>query len=681
MHLGDLIDVADDLTERLGVLEGSPTGDELRERLASLAAEVPPALKPASEALPDSTDVAANITEMSDATVDALLAMVRQSPTALPLHPAGERPPRGARKADTRVLPLQELARQSFDALRIERIRSAAATLPPVIEDIRKDLAGLPDVFSFAHDEALRELDGGEEGAEERALDLVASAVKSMAESLRSRVDDVNAVLAQAQRRLAREICDGSEALLDRVGAGRMQAQLLAARSRMADAVGWIGDRWGPTLQRVRRWLDYVGNRARRSLRRVARKGSELVGGAGAERGASARAIRTLAEAQAVVARLPLVYQRLFTLEPLTDATLLSGRAPELAVAMKRWRRWHGAEGVPLVVRGRQGSGVTSFLNVLGTQIQADAGTLHRITLRTRVEDEPSLAALLAGELGLPECRSLDDLARAIFEADDGSLPSAVTIDNLEHVYLRVPRGTDLIERLLTLMAETEPRMFWIAGITRSAWQLVAVEEPSAVSQVDVFDLESLDTDAVRDAVLLRHRRSGLDVHYEEPTTGRALLRRRLHRMRDREGYRNLLEQDFFERLYRTSGGYLGLSLFQWLMAADFESQDGVFIRPPERPDFSVLESLDLSQNFTLKAFLEHRTLTLEEHDRIFRLPRHESYQVFESLKNRNLIEAVDAPGGGARARSEIEDDLRYRLTPLLTGAVLTHLQARNIVH
>ncbi|HSH75346.1 MAG TPA: hypothetical protein VLA09_06670, partial [Longimicrobiales bacterium] len=71
-----------------------------------------------------------------------------------------------------------------------------------------------------------------------------------------------------------------------------------------------------------------------------------------------------------------------------------------------------------------------------------------------------------------------------------------------------------------------------------------------------------------------------------------------------------------------------------------------------------------------------------EEHDRIFRLPRHESYQIFESLRNRQLIESVVAGRGQGRAeRSEIEVDLRYRVRPLLTGPIITHLQGRNIVH
>lgn len=150
--------------------------------------------------------------------------------------------------------------------------------------------------------------------------------------------------------------------------------------------------------------------------------------------------------------------------------------------------------------------------------------------------------------------------------------------------------------------------------------------------------------------------------------------------MQDGEAHA-LLEDDFFDQLQRASAGHVRLALFQWLEGVQFDPGEGLVMQPPKRPDFSVLDSLNLTQNFTLKAFLEHRTLTLDEHDRIFRMPRHESYQIFESLRNRHLIAAVLPADWKPLEGSEVTVDLRYGVRPLLIGAVITHLQARNIVH
>lgn len=679
--LPELSHVATEL-ERLGTELKRPGASELLEtQREKLDSDLRAALERASAAIPEPGLVDATAREVSDSAIEALLAMIRQAPASLLVHASDARAPARGRAVETREILLQELARQAFDALRIERIRSSTAGLLEPIDAARTNLAELETVYSFSRDEAVKELESGEPEARERAEDLVGGALIRLADALRGQVAMLEAAVAEAQKRLASEIADGSNALLERVVAGRMEARLFAARSRAADLWAEVADRWGPPVRRAWKWLQVRVTRVRRLSARALRKGGEMVGTATAETAASTRTLRALTDVGAVTERLPLVYQRLFTLQPISDVALMAGRDAELDSAMKRWKRWHDADGVPLIVRGRQGSGISSFIGVLGRQIEEDGGSVKQDALTERVTTEPELAAILAGILELPATDSLDSLASSIFHADPRSLPAAVLLDNLEHLYLRVPHGTDLIERLLTLMAETEPRIFWIGGITTSAWQLVATAEPTAISQVDVVDLGPLKPADVQAAISVRHRRSGLAIRYEEPSSGRHLLRHRLRRRADPDAYRRLLEEDYFEQLHRVTGGHLGLALYHWMMAADFGTQNGVYMHQPERPDFSVLEALGLTQNFTLKAFLEHRTLTLEEHDRIFRLPRQESYQIFESLRNRHLLEPVTAEDEDIEAESEIEEDLRYRLRPLLTGAVVSHLQARNIVH
>jgi len=680
-RVDDLLAVAKELRSLAPTLRAREAGSTLRDRIATLDARVPPVLAPSFDVIPAPGHVAAAVSEVADSAVEALLAVIRQAPPSLALHDRAAEPPAKSRAVETRSVPLQELARQAFDALRIERIRSSTEGLVTAIAGVRSDLEGLPEVFSFARDEALREIESKEPDSESDATQLLEGAVERMASSLETRVEDLEKAIQGAQARLASEITEGSSALLGRVGAGRMQAQLLAARSRAADLVAWVTGRWGPALRRALAWSRRTWRRIVELAKRVLSRGSAALGREPAVQAVSTRTIQSLAEVQELVEGLPLVYQRLFTLEPIADPALLAGRENELEAAMERWRRWHRDEGVPLLVRGRQRSGITSFLRVLSSHIQGEGHRVAFVSLDERLSTEAPLARLFTKALGIAPVSTLDELARAIFAVDSSELPGAIAIDNLEHVYMRVPKGTDLVERVLTLMAETEPRIFWMGGITSSAWQLVSAAEATAVSQVDVMELPPIDAESVRAAILARHRRSGLDVHYEESITAAARLRRRLRRMRDGKGMKKLLEDEYFEQLRRASGGYLGLALFLWLQSARFDSDEGVVMSLPTRPDFSVLDQLSLTQNFTLKAFLEHRTLSLAEHDAVFRLPRHESYQILESLRNRQLIEQVVLERDPGTEQSDIDLDRRYRVRPLLTGAVIAHLQGRNIVH
>lgn len=656
-----------------------PNGSGGAEGLAKLQERVRTELKPIIDVVPAETTVERAIANASNTVVDALGALVRQPPATVEVRADSNRLP-SAKKVDLRSIPVQELALQSFDALRIERIRAASNSVIEGVESLRERLTGLQDVYDFAAEAARKELEEGEPDAQSRASDLVSEAIRSMAESLRLEVAELDAIVEGPRNRLTDEISAGSLGLMDRVAAGGVQAQLLAARSRFADLRAQVNERWGPPVDRFAKKVVIRAVRIRRLLTRGFNRGTEIVGGTSGAAGASSRSVKRLADVKTMTGELPLVYQRLFTFDPLTDSALLSGRSSEMADAKRRWENWKAEDGVPLIVEGRQGSGITSFVNVLSATLAEEDGRVCQIGLPDRIMDEAALATLLAASLELETCATLDAVAAAVFASEEGALPNIVTLDNLEHLFLRIPGGTDLIERLLTLMAETEPRIFWIGGISTSAWQLVSAGEPTAVSQVGVLKLAPLEGDALKEAILLRHRRSGLPLTFEEPQDGRRLLKRKLLRARDGASKKEILQTDFFEQLQRTSGGHMRLAIFQWLTAIDFDAGDGVLVHSPERPNFSLLESLALTQSFTLKAFLEHRTLTLDEHDRIFRLPRQESFQIFESLGNRHLIGPVRSAEGQPKG-SEVVEDLRYEVAPVLAGAVISHLTGRNIVH
>lgn len=681
-HVHVLPDVADELGHLSSSFEAHASGNApITDRLERLRRQVDEALEPTRRAIPDASSLDRTVREASDATVDALLSMIRQTPTALELHPEDARLSRGVRRVETRTLHLQELARQAFDALRIERIRSSTAGLVGSIEEVRSDVAELPDVFSFAYEAAKEELDEGRPDAAQRAVALATEALASMTESLRAARRSLDMAIERAEGRLATEFGDGSLGLLSRIAAGGVQARLFAARSQVSALRTRMSERLGPSALGVWRSVSGRLELIRRLATRGLRKGSEIVGAAPSDTVASSRTLRALSDISSVVEGLPLVYQRLFTLDPIGDESLLAGRDGELADAMARWARWKCEDGIPLIVRGRPGSGVTSFMDVLSARIDSDGGSLAHVRIDTRHVDEASLAMRIASVLELTEVDSLNALTSAIFATPPDALPDAIVMDDLDHVYLRERGGTDLIERLLTLMAETEPRIFWIGGITSSAWQVIETAEPAAGSQVEVLELDQLSGEAIREALMVRHRRSGLRIRFEEPGASPDRLRHRWRKFRDPDGYEDMVADDFFERLARSSGRHLRLALYQWLATADFGGDEGVVMSPPRRLDFSMLDGLGLTQSFTLKSFLEHRTLTLEEHDRIFRLPRHESYQIFEALGNRHLIEAILPEGEGDPARSEIEENLRYRVRPLIVGAVISHLRSNNVFH
>jgi hypothetical protein len=653
--------------------------EKLREQGNEVVAKV-------LDAFPDPDVVSTELESIVGDTVDALQGIVRQSPERLVLHRLDSRTPTTLRVAETRQISFQELARQSLDAVRIERVRGATLGLGSALVPIEAAVGELPDVIQFAFDACRDELasEPAQDDATSRAALLAAEALERAAGVLGQTPDRVRSAIVAVDSRVAEELARGGLSLLDRVDAGRVQSQFLRAQSRFGDALLRLEARFGPTMDRLGRRARLFRIRTARFGTRFSRRTMALLGkDGGAPAAQSERTVRAFARGDSGPGHVPLVYQRLFSLAPVTDATFLTGRAVELADVQQRWRRWGEEDGVPVIVRGYPGSGVTSFIRVVANTLGEDGAQVVRHEVEDRIRSEAELVALLATLLDLEPTETLGEFARTVLRIPKGhKLPDVVALDGLEHLYLRVPGGTDVLERFLTFMSETEPRIFWLGGVTQPAWNLIAKAEPTAVFQVEDFELRALSVERLGETILQRHRRSGLRLRFVEPSEGRALLKRRLRRLRGTDAHQRVLQEDFFAQLHRVSLGNLKLALFHWMLAADFEQTEGeVVMQPLRKPDFGVLDALDPTQNFTLKALLEHRTLTLDEHHSVFRVSRQESYQIFESLQNGRLIERIDAVVASQPDDSEINATSRYRIRPLLVGAVTGHLRTLNIVH
>lgn len=671
------VETADALSAEAAEVAGGPAPpalDELRTRTRTLLAEL-------EGELPETGRAADAAGRSADGAVAAVQALVRGLPERVSLHPvaAGEARPRSPSQQGRELLA-RELGRRAFDALRVERIRTASSAVVEPADSLESGLRAAEEVVTFGFDAAEREAGEGDAEAGARARELVAEALARGADTLRDADARLGEAVEAVRATLHEQLHEGSAILMERALADRLRGRLLDARSTLGTAWARLSGRGASELRRTARAGLLQGARLRREAARLLRRGRRMV--AAPSHDESVGTARLLADAEEVREGLPLVYQRLFSWEPLEDETLMAGRDVALAEAEARWERWRREDAVPLVVTARPGVGLTSFFRVFVGRARARGVPVLHDVLEARCIDEAELVARLGSLLGLEGAATLDELADRTLDAPRGSMPDLVVLEGLEHLYLRVPGGTDLLDRFLTFLAETEPRIFWMAGATASAWQMMRVTRPTGVAQVDNLELPGLDEAQLRQAILLRHRRSGVPLRFEEPEHGRRLLRRRLARTRGQEARQALLEQDFFERLHRATRGNLRLAIFQWLRAADVGSGDGsLTIRVLPELDLTFLEGLGAEQHFTLKAFLEHGTLTLDEHDRIFRVPRRESYQILEALGNRHVIQPVIGEGGAEGPRSRIHDDTRYRINPLLQGGVGALLAGRNILH
>ena len=637
------------------------------------------ALQQVANALPAPDTLLENLTEDVEEAIRSLLAAAADIPEEFTVHDVPESGDRHRRPGgDARTVRLREATLQAFDALRIERIRAAPSVTGQAMDGIGVGVAQLCEVAAYGYEAAIAEVSEGMGGSAREQVGPVTAALSRAEERLREERLALSDAIDRAGDRLNREVRAGFHQLVRRVLADRLKAGYLDARSYLAEEVAEDLDRWRGRAANMRRSVTRGLQAGRRLL-------APMVSVLGISRQAPAdTAGRAVAIADEVVERLPVVYRRLFAFEPVTDPRLLAGREDALAGVSAAWERREAGDHRSLLVVAAPGAGITSFLNIASHRLAVAARHSEtaspgvRGVFLERVREESNLAALLGGWLGIAGAGDLEELAGSVLEAPADALPPAVVLEGLEHLHMRVEGGAALFKRFMTFMSRTESRVFWVVGMYSSAWQLVEKRSASFAADLERMVLEELSSGDLREAILARHRLSGLPLRFAAPQRRQDILRRRARQLRGNTRQQQLIESDYFQRLHRTSMGSIRTAMFHWLRSADFETIEGSLLVKPLESRTPLMSGIDLSQSFALKALLDHGTLTVREYCEIARAPEREGFHLLRSLVDLHVIEAT---GVGSAADSGTGAPSRYRLRPLMTGAVAAHLRSLNILH
>lgn len=457
----------------------------------------------------------------------------------------------------------------------------------------------------------------------------------------------------------------------------KSQVRQRAQRYRLR-ASDWTGTRWEATKKVLR-----LGQRQAQVL---IRKGQSAVGVAEVTDEARLQTLDVISDIAALHQRLPLVYRKLFSFEPLQEPSLLEGRSRDMVSVRKHFQRWQKREMAgALALAVPLGSGRTSFINAMAytTLKQAD---VRVVDMNSRVMDEADCVQRFSAALGYEEASdaTLDTLEEHILHGARSEPPIACIIPNLEHLLLRAPGGMALLKRVLIFISRTDMQIYWVTATGPFVWRYIEQTASGGTGLVTRRELAPVTAGVLEAIILNRHQRSGMPLWFETPPSLPTFTRQRLRRAKTDEDEQAILQDAFFERLYRLSGQNILLALCYWLRSCDFKTKAGTLSVKPLQPlDFAFLQSFGRDRAFALHAFILHNTLTLEEHQRIFRYTEQHSTFILESLLNLRLIERLKT---GTASENQSDDErirrgVRYRLRPILLHPVIEYLRSQNILH
>lgn len=441
---------------------------------------------------------------------------------------------------------------------------------------------------------------------------------------------------------------------------------------------------WVDLRKTASEWIrkaDTLIRLGRRHAHSLIRRGRSAVGVSRAAREERLETIDAVVKWRDLHEGLPLVYRRLFSFEPLTDEAHLVNRTADLSVVRTYYDRW--CRGLPtnaLVISCPAGSGRSTFVNVIERSVFADAD-VRRVEMANRHISEESLAKEVADSLGLntESPASFARVEEAIHSRPSKEKSLVCIVDNLEHALMRLPGGSQLLESLLILMSRTDQVVCWIGCIGRLPRHFLE-RTLSIGGFIELYSLAPFNETTIRELLLTRHKKSGLPLQFQPPDDIGPIMKQRLRRAPDESQRQEILGNAFFEKLHRESGQNLRLAIYYWLRSIDFTNDsEPMSIRSVNALSVDFLNDVDLRSAFSLKAILFHRTLTIEEHNKLFRMGLREGTVVLESLLNSGLIIPVGRPADDLQP--SIEPDVRYTLQPLLIHPVTELLKSRHMIY
>ena len=140
----------------------------------------------------------------------------------------------------------------------------------------------------------------------------------------------------------------------------------------------------------------------------------------------------------------------------------------------------------------------------------------------------------------------------------------------------------------------------------------------------------------LREAILMRHNLSGLRLRFAPPIDQGSWARRMLRTT----GVQLDPESEFFDALFRESGGVFRTAFALWQRYIDRAEAGVLYMKCPAEPHYeAVVGSLDILDLFTLTALLQHGSLTPREHSVLFQIDETRSRSWLDNLLARELIE------------------------------------------
>lgn len=365
-----------------------------------------------------------------------------------------------------------------------------------------------------------------------------------------------------------------------------------------------------------------------------------------------------LLESQEVINRLPLVYRRLYRIEPLEDLELFEGRELEQQGFKEAFDNWDKGRFASTAILGEKWGGLTTFLNyVIGNR--NFKYPISRLGSKENIYTVEDLLEMLRVFFQQDSFENLRDVIQYL----NNGAKRIVILEDLQNLYLRKVGGFEALKAVFQLVTNTNKNVFWVTTTTLYTWSYL-----SKTIHIDGFfsyiiRMQELRDQQIVDIIWKRNRISGFAIEFE-PEEDR--LDDKRFRKLDSKIQQETLRREFFSDLNAFAQSNVSLALIFWLLSTKKIDKKSITIGVFQKPDLNFLTALSMDKIYALHALILHDGLKELQLSQVLH-----SSEITCKLTLLALLE------DGILFK---ENDV-YTVNPILYRSTISLLKAKNLIH
>jgi len=365
-----------------------------------------------------------------------------------------------------------------------------------------------------------------------------------------------------------------------------------------------------------------------------------------------------LSESKNVINNLPIIYKRLYHIEPIKDLSLFVGREKEAELLVKSFEDWNNGKPNASIIIGEKWVGKTSFINYSLNSINTKCPII-KYTVVDNISSEDQLLESFKNIFKDIHFTNFDELIETL---NDGN-QRIIVFEDIQNIFLRKMNGFDSLKTLYILINRTQKNIFWVISITKYAWNYLNKSANLFEFFGSQIEMGSLSNDQMKELVLRRNKITGYKLHFDDFQIKES--RNKLKKKGKQEA-QNTLRESFFHNLNDFSKGNISLALRFWLLSTQSFNESTINIRKVAKPDLSFITMISMDKVFILHALILHDGLTSKQVSEVI--------NVAHTACKLSLISL--AKNGIVNSESEV-----YELNPLLYRNVINLLKSKNLLH